>query len=194
MINLAETTLEKKQIPNKSSKEDATSCLSWLMWRSSSWCSRACLCCQLSNNTSIHQIKPTRVDKLTCTPDKVDWISESHGLYNTMLKGSFYNSPWWAWDDGYGLLLGVNVTGLGPLQVHGVTFCAICQHWVGTKAWWGLGQRTPGPPKNNRQLTLGRRWGRSGTQTSAAEESCPSPHHVFNLILLSWNHCSCIIH
>lgn len=117
------------------------------MWRSSSWCSRACLCCQLSNNTSIHQIKPTRVDKLACTPDKVDWISESHGLYNTMLKGSFYNSPWWAWDDGYGLLLGVNVTGLGPLQVHGVTFFAICQHWVGTKPWWGLGQRTPGPPK-----------------------------------------------
>lgn len=82
-------------------------------------------------------------------PAKVDWISESHALYvyETMLKGSLHNGPWWGWDDGYGLSLRVNAAGPGPPQVYSVTSFAICQHWVGTNPWPGLGQRTPGPPR-----------------------------------------------
>lgn len=57
-------------------------------------------------------------------------------------KGSFHNGPRWGWDDGYGLLLGVNAPGLGPLQVDSVTSFAICQHWVGTNPWPGPGANT----------------------------------------------------
>lgn len=90
--------------------------------------------------------------------------SHMHCVCTTVLKGGFHNGPWWAWDDGYGLSLGVNAAGPGPLQVYNVTSFAICHHCVGINPWPGLGQRTPGPPTTHTPL-----YGRS-------QESSPSAY------------------
>lgn len=121
---------------------------------------------------------------------KLEWISRLHGLFNTMLKGSFHKGPQWGRDDGYGLSLGVSAAGLGPPRVCSVTSFAICQHWVGTNLSLGSGQHIPGPPTT----THTSQW-RQGWEVSDTHKSCSSsyPQSALNRFLLSTNHC-CVLH
>lgn len=191
-MNLAVIILANLQNKQTPKEEKASWRLSWLMRTSCTCCTHAC--CHLSIQTFIRSCKHTsaHTGAYMLTPAKVDWISESHGLYvyDTVLKGSFHNGPRWGWDDGYGLSLGVSAAGLGPPQVCSVTSFAICQHWVGTNPWPGLGLLTPGPPTTTHTPRFqGKGGGGQGGTQVLPSRAVHLNILQFNLFLLSSSYC-----
>lgn len=148
---------------------------------------KSCACCCQTFNKSCEHTTHSLACVCSTLPRWTRTASHMDSyVCNTMLKGSFHNGPWWGWDDGYGLSLGVNKAGLRPPQVYTVTSFAICQHWVGTNPWPGLGQHIPGP-----HLTLRAGWG--GRQDTQELHRRAVHLHIlyFNLLLLSSNDCYC---
>lgn len=168
VLNLAEAIwrkLSNQRVENKSPKRDeARCCLSvsiiYLLQRRQVSLLSTVKETQTFIKSSAHMLK--RAGMNVFTPAKVDWIAESHGLcvFNAMLKGSFHKGPWWGWDDGYGLSLGVNAAGLGATA--GLRRYLLCHLSAlgGHKSMTGSGAAHSGATKNDARC-FGDKLGRS---------------------------------
>lgn len=170
MKMLAAANLETLKEANRQKEGKASCCLIYLLQTSLFPLSTIRKCNRSTNHAKACQLTLACM----CSPLPRWTGSASHMdsvCISSVLKGSFHNGPWWGWDDGYGLSLGVNAAGLGPPQVYSVTSFAICQHWVGTNPWPGLGQHTHQDHLQQHTPHFRDKVGRSVRHTSAAQES-----------------------